>query len=63
MNRIVIATDGSSGSGHALEEGFELASALGADVSSSTSGTHRTHSSARPTTRTFLPRRESMRLA
>jgi nucleotide-binding universal stress UspA family protein len=33
MNRIVIATDGSSGSGHALEEGFELASALGADVS------------------------------
>ena len=33
MNSIVIATDGSTGSGHALQEGFELASALGADVS------------------------------
>ena len=33
MNRIVIATDGSSGSRHALEQGFDLASALGADVS------------------------------
>lgn len=33
MNSIVIATDGSSGSAHALEQGFELASALSADVS------------------------------
>ncbi|HEU6445893.1 MAG TPA: universal stress protein [Gaiellaceae bacterium] len=33
MKRIVIATDGSTGAGHALEQGYELAAELGADVS------------------------------
>lgn len=32
MKRILIATDGSSGAGHALEQGLELASQVGADV-------------------------------
>lgn len=32
MERIVIATDGSTGAGVAVEEGLDLASALGADV-------------------------------
>ena len=32
MNRIVIATDGSSGARDALEQGYELAAELGADV-------------------------------
>lgn len=33
MKRIVIATDGSTGAGHALEQGYELGAELGADVS------------------------------
>lgn len=33
MNRIVIATDGSSGARDALEQGYELGAELGADVS------------------------------
>lgn len=32
MKRIVIATDGSEGAGHALEQGFSLASDLSAEV-------------------------------
>jgi nucleotide-binding universal stress UspA family protein len=32
MKRILIATDGSNGAGHALEQGLELASQVGADV-------------------------------
>lgn len=32
MNRILIATDGSRGAGHALEEGFALASDVGAEA-------------------------------
>lgn len=33
MKQIVIATDGSDAAGHALQQGFSLAAALGADVS------------------------------